>query len=77
MQNIKAQLTPDVALRELFSENSGSNGSVTVDEVRDYVTAMYSTWARNQSVNALNADALTTIFGIQAELMVNDNGMYG
>ena len=71
-----ADILPFLSLKEIFSENSGSNGSVTADEVKDYLMTMYPTWAQSQSVNALNADALTTIFGIQAELMVNDNGVY-
>ena len=33
----------------------------------------YPSWAQSQSSNALSAAALTTIFGIQADLIVNNN----
>ncbi|KAL5495897.1 hypothetical protein ACEPAI_1361 [Sanghuangporus weigelae] len=61
------------SLHELFSENGGSNGSVTADDIADYIMAMYPSWAESQVVNGLNSEALTTIFGIQAGLIVNDD----
>ena len=62
------------SLQELFSENGGSNGSVTADQVAYYIMAMYPTWAESQAVNGLSSDALTTIFNVQAALIVYDNG---
>ncbi|KAL5495905.1 hypothetical protein ACEPAI_1369 [Sanghuangporus weigelae] len=61
------------SLKELFSENGGSNGSVAVDDIADYIMAMYPSWAESQVVNGLDSEALTTIFGIQAGLIVNDD----
>ncbi|KAL5534916.1 hypothetical protein ACEPAF_3006 [Sanghuangporus sanghuang] len=61
------------SLKELFSENGGSNGSVTADDIADYIMAMYPSWAESQAVNGLNSEALTTIFGIQVGLIVNDD----
>ncbi|KAL5534873.1 hypothetical protein ACEPAG_1338 [Sanghuangporus baumii] len=61
------------SLKELFSENGGSNGSVRADDIADYIMAMYPSWAESQVVNGLDSEALTTIFGIQAGLIVNDD----
>ncbi|EJC99456.1 alcohol oxidase [Fomitiporia mediterranea MF3/22] len=61
------------SLHELFSEGAGSNGSVTVEEVAKYLLDRYPSWAQSQAANGLNADALTTIFGIQADLIVNSH----
>ncbi|EJD07152.1 glucose oxidase [Fomitiporia mediterranea MF3/22] len=58
-------------IHELFSEGAGSNGSVTGDDIARYVLTQYPSWAQSQAVNGLNADALTTIFGIQADLIAN------
>ena len=62
------------SLKELFSENGGSNGSVTADQLAYYIMTMYPTWAESQAMNGLSSDALTTIFNVQASLIVNDNG---
>ncbi|KAH8111183.1 glucose oxidase [Phellopilus nigrolimitatus] len=61
------------SLKELFAIGGGSNGSVTADQMSSHIMAMHPAWAQNQAVNGLSADALTTIFGIQAGLIVNDN----
>ncbi|EJC99750.1 alcohol oxidase [Fomitiporia mediterranea MF3/22] len=61
------------SLKELFTKGGGSNGSVTGEEVADYITAMYPIWAQKEAHNALNADALTTIFKVNVDLMVNSN----
>lgn len=63
------------SLKELFSANGGSNGSVTADQVASHIMASYPAWAQKEAVNGLSAQALQTIFGIQAGLIVNDNGM--
>ncbi|EJC99457.1 glucose oxidase [Fomitiporia mediterranea MF3/22] len=60
-------------LYELFSEGAGSNGSVTGSDIARHILTEYPSWAQSQAVNGLNADALTTIFGIQADLIVNHN----
>ncbi|EJC97364.1 glucose oxidase [Fomitiporia mediterranea MF3/22] len=59
------------SLKELFSENAGSNGSVTGNEIADHIMSSYESWAESQAEYGLNADALKTIFGIQAGLIVN------
>ena len=64
-----------LSLKELFSENAGSNGSVTADEIANQIMTMFPTWAQSQAENGLNAEALTTLFGIQADLIVNNNGI--
>lgn len=62
------------SLKELFASGAGSNGSVTADQIADHIMAMYPSWAQNQATSGMSADALTTIFGIQAKLIVNNNG---
>lgn len=62
------------SLKELFSPNGGSNGSVTADQVASHIMANYPSWAQKEAINGLSADALETIFGIQAGLIVNDDG---
>ncbi|EJC97458.1 FAD-linked reductase, C-terminal domain-containing protein, partial [Fomitiporia mediterranea MF3/22] len=61
-------------IHELFSEGAGTNGSVTGDDIARYVLTQYPSWAQSQAVNGLNADALTTIFSIQADLIANHHG---
>ncbi|EJC99459.1 glucose oxidase [Fomitiporia mediterranea MF3/22] len=60
-------------LYEFFSKSAGSNGSATGDDIARHILTQYPSWAQSQAVNGLNADALTTIFGIQADLIVNHN----
>ena len=62
------------SLKELFASGAGSNGSVTADQIADHIMAMYPSWAQNQATSGMSADALTTIFDIQAKLIVNNNG---
>lgn len=61
------------SLKELFATTSGSNGSVTADQMASYIMAKYPSWAQSQAASGMSADALTTIFGIQAGLIVNNN----
>ncbi|KLO16271.1 glucose oxidase [Schizopora paradoxa] len=60
---------PDViaypSLDQLFASGAGANST--------QINAMYPTWANSQAVNALNASALSTIFQIQAGLIVNNS----
>ncbi|EJD00383.1 glucose oxidase [Fomitiporia mediterranea MF3/22] len=61
------------SVQELFSENAGSNGSITGSEIASHIMDSYTSWAESQAEYALNADALKTIFGIQAGLIVNNS----
>ena len=40
-----------------------------------HITSSLSTWASSQAGSALSASALQTIFGIQADLIINQKGM--
>ena len=62
------------SLREVFG--AGSNGSVTADDVVAHILASYPSWAQDQAHNALNAEALEAIFAIQADVIINNNGMF-
>lgn len=62
------------SLRELFSDNGGGNGSVSVEELEKHILDSYPSWAKEQAINGLNADALKKIFEIQARLIVNESG---
>lgn len=63
------------SLKELFTPNGGSNGTATAGQIASYITANYPSWAKKEAVNGLSADALNTIFGIQAGLIVNESGV--
>lgn len=71
---------PDViaypSLDQLFTTGAGANSSTSAAAVKAQINAMYPTWATSQAVNALSASALTTIFQIQAGLIVNNSGMF-
>jgi len=61
------------SLSQLFSSSAGGNGSTTPSQIASQIMSSYPAWAQTQSSNALSASALTTIFGIQADLIVNQN----
>ncbi|KLO16270.1 alcohol oxidase [Schizopora paradoxa] len=61
------------SLSQLFASGAGANSSTSADAVRAQLLASYPSWAKSQAVNGLSADALTTIFGIQAGLIANDS----
>lgn len=48
----------------------GSGASASVQKIKSSV----NTWAQSQAQNALSASALQTIFNIQANLIINNNG---
>ena len=64
------------SLKELFTPNGGSNGTATTGQISSYITANYPSWAKKEAINGLSEEALNTIFGIQAGLIVNESGMY-
>lgn len=49
----------------------GSSATSTVNHIK----ASIPTWAKQQAHNAISADALTTLFNIQAGLIINNNGL--
>ncbi len=53
-------------IRQLF----GSKADASIKKIQSSL----SQWAQSQSNNALSADALQTIFNIQAGLIINNNG---
>ena len=61
-------------LAQLFASGAGGNGSVSVEQMQEWVLGSYPSWAQQQAENGLSADALTTIFGIQAGLIANSSG---
>ena len=61
------------SLSQLFASSAGGNGSTTPAQIASQIMSSYPSWAQSQSSNALSAAALTTIFGIQADLIVNNN----
>ena len=48
----------------------GNGAQAAIDDIN----ANYATWAQQQAANAASAAALTTIFGIQKDLIVNKKG---
>ncbi len=62
------------SIDQLFRSGAGANTTTSADAVKKQINTMYPTWAISQAMNAMDASALTTIFQIQAELIVNKSG---
>ena len=56
-------------IRELFGERADAS----IAKMR----ASLRTWAQSEAHNAMSADALETIFGVQARTIIDDHGEHG
>ena len=59
-----------IAFPNLY-QTFGGNASAAVSKIRSSI----GSWAASQAGSGLSASALQTIFGIQADLIINNNGM--